>query len=300
MSSLTAAEQTSAMELIRLALAEDLGESGDRTSLATIPADKWATANFVARMTGVIAGLPVTESVCTALDPQLRFEPIISDGSNVIRGTVLATVTGSLRSILAAERTALNFLQRLSGIATLTRQYVDAVAGLPVLILDTRKTTPGWRLLEKYAVRMGGGTNHRIGLYDAILIKDNHIAGIEGPTPVRRSVELARAYPGNDGLAVEVEVDSITQLEEVLPAKPEIVLLDNMTPDQLRACVALRNQFAPDTLLEASGGVALATLRGIAKTGVDRISVGALTHSAAAFDIGLDYSSDNIGQDRQD
>ncbi len=292
---LTAAEQSASITLIRLALAEDLGETGDRTSFATIPPVKRATALFVARGAGVVAGLPVAKSVCEAVDVQLRFEAKSTDGSSVARGTVLATVTGSLRSILAAERTALNFLQRLSGIATLTRRYVDAVAGLPVQILDTRKTTPGWRLLEKYAVRCGGGTNHRIGLYDAILIKDNHIAGIVGPNPVRRSVELARAYLGNAGLSVEVEVDSIEQLEEVLPAKPEIVLLDNMTLDLLRACVALRNRLAPGTLLEASGGVTLVTLRAIAETGVDRISVGALTHSAPAFDIGLDFSSSEFG-----
>ncbi len=290
MMELTAAEESSARSLISLALPEDLGEFGDRTSLATIPADTLATVQFLARNTGVVAGLPVARLVCHAVDTHLLFIPKLSDGSHITRGTILATLSGSLRSILAAERTALNFLQRLTGVATLTRHYVDAVAGLPVKILDTRKTTPGWRLLEKYAVRMGGGTNHRVGLYDAILIKDNHIAGIPGPTPVRRSVELARAYPGNHGLSVEVEVDSFAQLQEVLPAKPEIVLLDNMTVDQLRACVTLRNQLAPATLLEASGGITLATLRTVAETGVDRISVGALTHSAPAFDIGLDYS----------
>ncbi len=285
----TGAEVASARALISIALWEDLRDLGDRTSLATIPADKQATARFVARGDGVVAGLFVAHDVALAVNPLLRFEPKLTDGTSVARGTVLATISGPLRSILAAERIALNFLQRLSGIATLTRQYVDAVAGLPVKILDTRKTTPGWRLLEKYAVRMGGGTNHRIGLYDAILIKDNHIAGIAGPNPVRRSVELVRAYPGNEGLEVEVEVDSSAQLLEVFPAKPEIVLLDNMTPEQLRECVTLRNQIAPTTLLEASGGITLATLRTIAETGVDRISIGAITHSAPAFDIGLDY-----------
>ena len=287
---LSVAETVAARALIALALPEDLGEFGDRTSLATIPADKRATALFVARREGVVAGLPVANLVCEAVDPDLRFNSISIDGAVVLPGAVLATLSGSLRSILAAERTALNFLQRLSGISTLTRRYVDAVAGLLVKILDTRKTTPGWRLLEKYAVRVGGGVNHRVGLYDAILIKDNHIAGIEGPNPVRRSVELARAYPGNEGLSVEVEVDSIAQLREVLEAKPEIVLLDNMTLEQLRACVELRNRLAPDTLLEASGGITLATLRTVAETGVDRISIGALTHSAPAFDIGLDYN----------
>ena len=289
MMELTAAEAASVRPLLRLAVAEDLGDAGDRTSLATIPASKRATAAFTARKSGVVSGLPVARMVCGAFDPSLRFTAQVSDGAAVERGTILAEITGSLRSILAAERTALNFLQRLSGIATLTRQYVEAVAGLPVKILDTRKTTPGWRLLEKYAVRCGGGMNHRVGLYDAILIKDNHIAGIAGPTPVRRSVELARAYPGNGGLSIEVEVDSFAQLQEVLPVKPEIVLLDNMNPDQLRECVHLRDRLAPGTQLEASGGITLASLRTIAETGVDRISIGALTHSAPAFDIGLDY-----------
>lgn len=288
---LSPAETAATLALIALALPEDLGELGDRTSLATIPADRRATALFVARREGVVAGLPVAKLVCETIDPELRFDSISMDGAEVSPGAVLATLSGSLRSILAAERTALNFLQHLSGISTLTRRYVDVVAGLPVKILDTRKTTPGWRLLEKYAVRCGGGVNHRVGLYDAILIKDNHIAGIDGPNPVRRSVELARAYPGNEGLSVEVEVDSIAQLREVLEANPEIVLLDNMTLEQLRECVNLRNQLAPDTHLEASGGVTLATLRAIAETGVDRISIGALTHSAPAFDIGLDYDS---------
>lgn len=288
--SFTPAEAAACRKLVELALAEDLGEAGDRTSLSTIPADATARAAFVARSPGVIAGLPAAEMVCAAVDPNLTFTVERTDGVTVDRGTRLAVVSGSLRSILAAERTALNFLQRLSGVATLTRSYVQAVAGTKARVLDTRKTTPGWRLLEKYAVKCGGGTNHRIGLYDAILIKDNHIAGLGDPTTaVRRAVELARNYPGNAGLAVEVEVDSVAQLEQVLPAKPEIVLLDNMSPTQLRECVALRDRAAPGTLLEASGGVNLNTVRGIAETGVDRISVGAITHSATALDIALDY-----------
>lgn len=283
------AEIAAAEKLIALALAEDLGDTGDRTSLATIPPQKLATARFVARSLGVAAGWPIAEHVGRAVDPKLQMKCKIVDGSRVTLGMVLGTITGPLRSMLAAERTALNFLQRLSGIATLTRMYADIVVDLPVQILDTRKTTPGWRLLEKYAVRMGGGANHRIGLYDGILIKDNHIAGLPGPQPVRRAVELARKYPGNAGLLVEVEVDSLEQLKEVLSVNPEIVLLDNMTPDQLREAVAIRNLLSPETRLEASGGVNLATVRRIAETGVDRISIGALTHSAPAFDIGLDY-----------
>jgi nicotinate-nucleotide pyrophosphorylase (carboxylating) len=177
----------------------------------------------------------------------------------------------------------------LSGVASLTRRYVDAAAGTRAAVLDTRKTTPGWRLLEKYAVRMGGGTNHRLGLYDGVLIKDNHLAGLGGD--VRWAVETARAAPGNAGLPVEVEVDTLDQLEHALAARADIVLLDNMTPEQMRAAVARRDAVSPDTRLEASGGITLATIAAIAATGVDRISVGALTHSAPALDIALDYAS---------
>ncbi len=285
--SLTSAEADAADALIRLALAEDFGSTGDRTSLATIPESAQAKAAFVARVAGVVAGLPVAERVCRAVSAELIFTPSVPDGALTQRGTVLATVTGPLRAILGAERTALNFLQRLSGVATMTRKFVDAAAMFPAKILDTRKTTPGWRLLEKFAVRAGGGTNHRTGLFDGILIKDNHLAGLGGD--IARAVEAARNYPGNAGLAVEVEVDTLEQLESALAVKADIVLLDNMSLDQLRAAVDRRNAIAPDTLLEASGGVNLATVRDIAATGVDRISVGALTHSAPALDIGLDY-----------
>ncbi len=286
-SPLTPAEADAADALIRLALAEDLGTTGDRTSLATIPETTLARAAFVARSVGVVAGLPVAERVCRAVSAELTFTLTVADGTATERGTVLATVEGPLRAVLAAERTALNFLQRLSGVASLTRKYVDAASGFRTQLLDTRKTTPGWRLLEKYAVRAGGGTNHRVGLYDGILIKDNHIAGLGGD--VRKSVEAARAYSGNAGLLVEVEVDTLDQLEHALAVEADIVLLDNMTLDELRAAVARRDAVAPATLLEASGGVNLTTIRDIAATGVDRISVGALTHSAPALDIGLDY-----------
>jgi nicotinate-nucleotide pyrophosphorylase (carboxylating) len=286
---LTDAERANALRLIELALAEDLGTTGDRTTLALIPAGQVASAAFVVRPGGVIAGLPVVKLVLMAVDPTLQFTPLVADGSRVEPKTTVATVFGPLRSILSAERTALNFLQRLSGVATLTRRFVEHVTGLPAEILDTRKTTPGWRLLEKYAVRAGCGTNHRIGLYDAILIKDNHIAGVDGD--VVRAVERARTYPGNEGLTVEIEVDSLDQLRAVLPVRPEIVLLDNMTNDQLKAAVEMRNGLSPVTKLEASGGVNLSTIRGIAETGVDRISVGAMTHSATALDIGLDFLS---------
>jgi nicotinate-nucleotide pyrophosphorylase (carboxylating) len=289
MTPFTPDEQAACRGLVELALAEDLGATGDRTSAALIPADQPATAAFVARSAGVVAGLPAARMVCEAVEPALRFEPRLEDGGRVERGTMLATVSGSLRGILAAERTALNFLQRLSGIATLTRKYVDAVAGSRAHILDTRKTTPGWRLLEKYAVRMGGGTNHRMGLHDGILIKDNHLAGLGGDVP--KAIAAARGFPGNAGLSVIVEVDTLDQLDAALPCRPEVVLLDNMTPETMRAAVARRDAVAPGTLLEASGGVNLVTVREIAATGVDRISVGALTHSAPALDIALDYES---------
>ena len=286
-SQLTAPEAAAADALIRLALAEDLGDTGDRTSLATIPEATRSRAAFVVRSVGVVAGLPVAERVCRAVSADLAFEPVVPDGTATARGTVLATVSGPLRAVLAAGRTALNFLQRLSGVASTTRRFVDAATGFPAQVLDTRKTTPGWRLLEKYAVRAGGGTNHRVGLYDGILIKDNHLAGIGGD--VRRAVEAARAYPGNAGLLVEVEVDTLDQLEHALAVQADIVLLDNMSLEQLRAAVARRDAVAPGVRLEASGGVNLTTVRDIAATGVDRISVGALTHSAPALDIGLDY-----------
>jgi nicotinate-nucleotide pyrophosphorylase (carboxylating) len=289
MSAFTHDEIATAQKLIELALAEDLGSTGDRTSLATIPATAVATAAFIARAPGVVAGLPVAAMVCRAVDPALGFTQVLADGAAVDRGTRIATVSGPLRSILAAERTALNFLQRLSGVATLTRKFVDAAAGSRAKILDTRKTTPGWRRLEKYAVRSGGGTNHRMGLSDGILIKDNHLAGLGGD--LRKAVEAAREFPGNAGLPVEVEVDTLEQLEVALAVRADIVLLDNMTPDQQRAAVARRDAVAPGVLLEASGGVTLATVRDIAATGVDRISVGALTHSAPALDIALDYLS---------
>ena len=278
--------------LIALALAEDLGDAGDVTSLSTIPADRRGRATFVVRTPGVVAGLPVVALVLTQLHAAVAVTLHAADGVNAERGTRLATVEGPLRAILTAERTALNFLQRLSGVATLTRKYVEAIAGLPVALLDTRKTTPGWRLLEKYAVRMGGGTNHRVGLYDGVLIKDNHLAGMpHPPTAVTDAIAAARSHPASRHLPIEVEVDTLEQLDEALAARPAIVLLDNMTNDQLRAAVARRDAVAPGVSLEASGGVNLSTVRGIAETGVERISVGAITHSAAALDIALDYDS---------
>ncbi|MBX7103057.1 MAG: carboxylating nicotinate-nucleotide diphosphorylase [Gemmataceae bacterium] len=282
-------ETRAAEKLVTLALDEDLGTRGDVTAQATIPADAVGAADFVARAAGVIAGLSVAGLVCRAVDPKLRFEPRVADGTAVAPRSVIAVVSGPMRSLLAAERTALNFLQRLSGVATVTRRYVEAAADRSK-ILDTRKTTPGYRLLEKYAVRCGGGVNHRRGLDDAILIKDNHLAALGGgPDAVAKAVTAARQHA--PGLPIEVEVDSWDQFEVALSCRPEFVLLDNMTVELMAKCVARRNDVAPKTLLEASGGITLVTVPAIAATGIDRISVGALTHSAPALDIALDYSA---------
>jgi nicotinate-nucleotide pyrophosphorylase (carboxylating) len=284
----TPAEVEACRQLVELALAEDLDDAGDRTSQAVIPPHLPGRAEFVARAPGVLAGLPAAEMVLSEVDPHLHWQPLLEDGSSLKPGDRIARITGHMASILAGERTALNFLQRLSGVATQTRRYADQVAGLPCQLLDTRKTTPGWRLLEKYAVRMGGGHNHRIGLFDGVLIKDNHLAALGSPGAITRAVRLARQTVG-PGLSVEV--DTPEQFEEALAARPDIILLDNMPPELMRKCVARRNEVTgPAVRLEASGGVTLATLRAIAETGVDRVSVGALTHSAVALDIALDYS----------
>jgi nicotinate-nucleotide pyrophosphorylase (carboxylating) len=285
----TAAEAAACRRLVDWALQEDLNVAGDVTSRATIPAGLQGQAVFRTRSEGVVAGLPAAELVYAAINPVLAFEPLIPDGTQVKPGDGLAQVAGPMRDILAGERTALNFLQRLSGVASRTRRYVEAVAGLSSRILDTRKTTPGWRLLEKYAVRCGGGTNHRMGLFDAILIKDNHLAALGNrPDAIPRAIHAARAFAGAS-LPLTVEVDTLDQLDVALRCAPDIVLLDNMTPATLREAIRRRNATAPGVQLEASGGVNLATVRAIAETGVDRISVGDLTHSAPALDIGLDY-----------
>ena len=266
--------------IVRMALAEDLGRAGDVTA-ALIDADARLAVVFAARRDGRIAGLACTRLAIHALDPQARFEILIEDGQDSPPGAPIARVDANARALLSAERTALNLLGRLSGVATLTRAYVQAVEGTGAVIVDTRKTTPGLRALEKYAVRCGGGVNHRFGLDDAILIKDNHVAAAGG---VARALTRAKATAGHL-TPIEVEVDTLAQLEEALPFAPAVIMLDNFTVDDLRQAVDI---VGGRVRLEASGGVTLDTVRVIAETGVDAISVGALTHSAPALDIGLD------------
>ena len=285
------AEHANAEALIALALAEDLGQCGDLTAMATIPESASGSARFVTRAAGVIAGLPVVALLVEGFDPAVQFEPTRTDGDEIASGDEVARITGPMRSLLALERTALNFLQRLSGMATLTARFVAEVRGTRAVILDTRKTTPGWRALEKYAVRCGGGRNHRIGLYDAVLIKDNHLAWLAtAPDPIGRAIAAARdRVPA--GTVVEVEVDTLDQLDRALACGPDIILVDNLGPAGLAEAVRRRDATAPGVLLEASGGVTLATVGALARSGVDRISVGALTHSAPALDLGLDFAA---------
>jgi nicotinate-nucleotide pyrophosphorylase (carboxylating) len=265
---------------VRAALAEDLGAAGDITSAATIPAGAQATAIFGARQPGVLAGLPIAEATLRAVDPSTRFEYILHDGDRIAAGAIAARVSGNARAILAAERVALNYLCHLSGIATAAAALVDRIKHTKVVILDTRKTTPGLRAFEKYAVTCGGGHNHRFGLYDAILIKDNHIAVAGG---VANAIRAARAHA--PGVKLEVEVGSLAQLDEALAGKADIVMLDNMSLADMGAVVKRAGGRA---VLEASGNVTLATVTAIAETGVDFISSGWITHSAPALDLGLD------------
>jgi nicotinate-nucleotide pyrophosphorylase (carboxylating) len=267
--------------IVLASLAEDLGRAGDVTSAACIPAEARLAAAFVARQGGVVAGLACARLAVAALDPTARFEVQVADGASVAAGQILARVEANARALLAAERTALNLLCRLSGVATLTAAYVAEIAGTAARIIDTRKTTPGLRALEKYAVRCGGGANHRFGLDDAILLKDNHVAACGG---VGEAVRRARAAVGHM-VKIEVEIDRLDQLDEALAEGPDIVMLDNFSQVDLAEAVRRTDGRA---LLEASGGVNLETVRAIAETGVDLISVGALTHSAPILDIGLD------------
>ncbi len=265
---------------VRSALAEDIG-NGDATTNSIVPPEATMRGQIIAKQEGVIAGLDVAQAVYRMVDTRVDFKPRAAEGSRVTNRQVLALVTGRARSLLTAERTALNFLGRMSGIATLTRSFVDAVAGTKAVILDTRKTAPGLRLVDKLAVKRGGGDNHRIGLYDMVLIKDNHI---DFAGSITIAVERARLKAA--GLMIEVEARSLEDVRESLDCKVERILLDNMTLENMAEAVRLT---AGRAKLEASGNVTLATVRKIAETGVDFISSGALTHSARVFDVSFDY-----------
>jgi nicotinate-nucleotide pyrophosphorylase (carboxylating) len=310
--------------ILALAIREDLGMLGDWTTRALVAEDAVGRAAIVARQPGVVAGLSGVAATLAAVDPRLRWSPQTEDGKSVAKGDCVGTIEGPARGLLVAERTVLNLLGRLSGIATLARRYVEAVAGTKARIYDTRKTTPGWRRLEKYAVRCGGGWNHRGGLDEAVLIKDNHLAivaprntspkrkqgtasqdpclrvglvsnpdtsGMSPAEAVLRARQFVARQAGDPAMVIEVEVDTLEQLDAVLRAAPDIVLLDNMPPAQLREAVIRRDSVAPAIELEASGGVNLSTVRSIAESGVERISVGALTHSAVSLDFGLDWGT---------
>ncbi len=285
-------------QLVRLAIREDLARGIDLTTVAVVPADLPAEADVIARVSGTAAGVDLVNWMVETLQCPIRTTIGVQDGSRFEAGQRLLTLAGAARDILTCERTILNFLGRLCGIASWTTRHVAIVSDLPVQLYDTRKTTPGWRRLEKYAVRCGGARNHRSGLYDAILIKDNHLACHAYRTGrllrPSEAVQLAREFLSQQPDAprdaiVEIEVDSLEQLSDAVPAMPDIVLLDNMTPGRLAEAVSLRNQLNPNVQLEASGGVRLDTLRSIALSGVERISMGALTHSAICLDLGLDW-----------
>lgn len=272
-------------QAVRAALAEDIG-GGDATTLATVPKNLTARAVMRAREPLVVAGLDFAATAFRELSPKIKIQKKIRDGRHAKTRAVLLEISGPARAILSAERVALNFVQRLSGVATATAQFVGAVRGTQAGILDTRKTTPGWRRFEKYAVSCGGGKNHRLGLFDMILIKDNHLAALRNEKPDAIAAAVARARARFPKLKIEVEADTLKQVEQAAPAGADLILLDNMNLKQLRAAVRI---VAGRAKTEASGGVNLKTVRAIAKTGVDFISVGALTHSARAVDIGLDF-----------
>ena len=274
------------LEIIRRALAEDLG-SGDVTSESFIPQEHRASARLLAKEDAIVAGLTVAAAVFQQLDPNLTMELPLADGSPISSGTIVLTATGPTRTLLAAERTALNFLQRLSGIATRTHQFIDAVAGTGVIVLDTRKTTPGLRQFERLAVRAGGGTNHRFGLFDRLLAKDNHLAVTPGASGIQAAID--RAKLDRPDILIEIEADNLEQVSLLcqLPGV-DIILLDNMSNGQLEEAVRIRGN--KNILLEASGGIKLDTVRAVAQTGVDQISVGSLTHSARAIDFSMEIS----------
>jgi len=274
-------------QLVRGALQEDIG-AGDLTTLSTVPANLQGKGIFRAKGDHVVAGLPLLERIFAMIDTTVRLSYFAHDGEAVGQGTVVAEAEGPVRGLLMGERTALNFVQRLSGTATLTRSYVDAVRGLPCKIIDTRKTTPGLRALEKYAVRMGGGTNHRLGLYDAALVKDNHIVAAGS---IARAVDAVRRNAPFMA-PIEVECATLSQVEEALKAKVGVIMLDNMKIEEMEKAV---NLIAKRALVEASGGITLESVRAVAATGVDYISVGALTHSAPAGDFNMKITADPRG-----
>ena len=271
--------------LVRAALAEDVG-SGDVTTLATVPGHATARAAMLARQELVVCGLAFAEAAFKEISPGARVQCFAQDGSRLTSQEKLLEVSGPARALLTGERVALNFVQRLSGVATAAARFAEAVRGTNAVILDTRKTTPGWRELEKYAVRCGGARNHRFGLWDMVLIKDNHLAALRDATPNAIAAAVQRAREKYPALKVEVEADTLAQVAQAADAGADIILLDNMSLEQLREAVRVVGGRAKT---EASGGVNLQTVRGIAETGVDFISVGAMTHSARAVDIGLDF-----------
>ncbi len=277
--------------LIDAALEEDAARC-DATTAALVPPDRAVSAQLRAKQPGVICALPLGERVCVRFDDAIEFAPSAEDGDRVEPGQVVACLSGPAGAILSVERTMLNFLQQLSGVATLTAQFVAAVDGTGAAIYDTRKTTPGWRELQKYAVRCGGGVNHRMSLGDMVMIKDNHLALMAGVGGITEGVRLARE--ASPGLRVEVEVDTFEQLQEALAAAPDVIMLDNRAPERVREAVALADRHAvqPRPLLEVSGGVDLQTVRAYAEAGADIISVGALTHSAPALDLSLAFLPD--------
>lgn len=283
-------ERLSLREQLSTWLQEDIG-TGDVTTAFTIPQGQQSKAIIHAKEDGIVAGLPVAEAVFEIVDSTLSFRPLVEEGSAVQKGTVLAEVEGSTHSILMGERLALNLLQRLSGIATKTSAYVAAIGNLPTRLVDTRKTTPGHRALEKYAVRVGGGANHRFGLYDAVMIKDNHIKGAGG---IREAVLRARGQIPYT-MKIEVETESLEQVAEALEVGADIIMLDNMSPSLMIEAVSRIRATAPHVLIEASGGITLETIREKALCGVDVISVGALTYSFNALDISLDLNEKKAG-----
>ena len=280
-------------KIIRLAIREDLGRTYDLTTAALVSRDAIGSTQIVSREHGVVAGLLAAQLALTEMNASTQWTALSNDGDTIEPGQALAEISGNTRDVLTAERLLLNLIGRLSGIATLTERYVNQVSSSEARVYDTRKTTPGWRRLEKYSVCCGGGHNHRTGLFDAILIKDNHLAYAK--RSVGEAIQEAREFMAQQSddhgvTLIEVEVETMEQLDDALAARPDIILLDNMTLDDLRRSVSRRDEIATEIELEASGGISLETVTEIAECGVDRISVGALTHSAVSLDVGLDWS----------